>query len=199
MKTIHKEEKQMTDNPIISRAKSAYYMDPSYTTVMVEWEGEDGKLRTHTIPADPKNADYRDLQEEGWTEQVLEKQTEAYKKNASKAMNLMIHKAASELAQAMYQPQLEAKVAQINERLKQAEMDSEEAETLVKAVKKQIDNSIFDLIIENNEDKDEVFKLKLWALEQSFMEKASSEEKKALRQQPSLLACFKMINDIINK
>lgn len=186
-------------NPIISRAKTAYYEDASYSTITVEWEGEDGKLRTHSIPADEKNSDYRDLVAEGWDEEALQKTTIAYKKNASRAMNKMIHTAAAELAKEMYQPQIEAKVAQINERLKKAEEDSEEAESLRKAVKKQIDNSVFDLIIENNKDKDEVFKLKLWALEQSFMEKISSEEKKALRQQPSLLACFKMINDIINK
>lgn len=186
-------------NPIISKAKTAYYEDASYSTITVEWEGEDGKLRTHSIPADEKNSDYQDLVAEGWDEETLQKTTVAYKKNASRAMNRMIHTAAAELAEQMFQPQVEAKLAKINERLKQAEADQEEASDLLKTTKRQIDNSLFDLLMQNNKEKDEVFKVKLWALEQDFMQDITAEEKKTFRKCTTMFGCFQMINEIINK
>jgi len=210
----------MTDNPIISKAVSARYEDETCSSIWVEWVSpDDGKLRTHSIPADPSNSDYQDLLAEGWDEAAFQKQTEAWKRQSVKDMNMMIRIAAEELAEEAIEARVaakmqvwERKLAELDERdaiskenfekvkksIEAAEGRILDADLKVKAASVAVDNKFWDALFEANENKDEVFKFKLWALEQDIFKEASNENKKELRKQATVFDCITYMNTLIN-
>ena len=196
------------DNPIINMVTSARYEDESYSTIHCEWYDKfgDRKLRTYSIPADPENSDYQDLMKVGWSPETLAKATEAYKRQASKNLNIAIRQAAESIAEEAIEARVAAKVEQLNEKLSivaqdmsEADRKNLEAEQRLKAVKVTVDNAFWDKLLEANENKDEVFKFKLWALELDNVKESSSDDKKELRKQTTLLDCMSVLNSIINK
>ena len=194
-----------------NKIQTVYYEDSSYSTVCIEYEDQLGQLRKHSIPADPTNSDYKFLMEnEGYTEEMLERGTEGYKKNSSKAINLMIQKAAYELADEAIEARVAHKVKQLDERLKAvsdqenkintkvahkvkqlderlkavsdqenkintkvsrkvAELDERlrtahiERDQILKQAAIEVDNALWDALLQSNDDKDLVFKFKLRA------------------------------------
>lgn len=184
-------------NPIIDNAISARYEDSTYSTILIEWKvKENGKevLRTHSIPADPDNTDYQDLLEAGWTKEQIVRGTEAYKKHASSTMNIMINKAAIELAEVIAEKK-------VNQRVKDVEdIFAEKAKRYTRETSLEGVQSINYLtIIQNNEDKDALFQFKLWALELDEVKDADAETKKSLRKQTSIISCLECLSNIINK
>ena len=142
----------------------------------------------------------------GWSPETLTKATEAYKRQASKNLNMAIREAAESMAEEAIEARVAAKVEQLNERLSIAAQDMSEAdrknleaEQRLKAVKVTVDNAFWDKLLEANENKDEVFKFKLWALELDSVKESSSDDKKELRKQDTLLNCMSVLNSIINK
>jgi hypothetical protein len=181
------------NNPIIDQAISARYEDSSYSTVLVEWKGQDGKIRIHSIPADPSNTDYQDLVASGYTEEILVRTTEAYKRQASRDINVLIQKAAQELADKTIEIKLKEKVDELNKRLQAAGARELEAETKSAEIQKSLDTGVWEMISKSDDNKDELFKFKLWALEQEAVKNASSDAKKELRKQESLfkaISCY---------
>lgn len=190
----------MIDNPIIVSSVHARYDDETYSTVTIEWVSkEDGKLRTHCVPADPENADYRDLMDfHGWTEEDLIHQTAVWKKQQSRAFNMTLRKAAEELAEEALQERLAAKQAQLDKRLAQVSETQLEADLKLKDAEIQVNETFWDTLLAANENKDEVFKFKLWALEQEGVKNATNEQKKELRKQDTILNCISYFNSINN-
>ena len=183
------------DNPIINMVTNARYEDETYSTILCEWYDKfgDKKLRTYSIPADPSNSDYQDLMKVGYSEEMLLKATEAYKKQASRNMNLFIQKAAQELADKTIEIKLKEKVDELNKRLQAAGARELEAETKSAKIQKALDIGVWEMISNADDNKDELFKFKLWALEQEAVKNASSDAKKELRKQDSLfkaISCY---------
>jgi hypothetical protein len=187
-------------NPILDNHQSARYEDSSYSTIIVEWiSPEDKKLRTHSIPVDESNTDYNYLINDlGWTEERLQKQTIAYKKQASRDMNFFIRKAATELAEEAIERRVASKVKELNDRLTEVDATKLKVDQTLSAVTKEVDNSTWEKIFDANDDKDEIFKFKLWALEQDAIKDATSEQKKQLRQQTTLFGCVAKFNELIS-
>lgn len=204
-----------------NKIKTVYYEDSTYSTVCIEYEDDFGQLRTHSIPTDPTNSDYKFLIEnEGYTEEMLARATEGYKRNSSKAMNLMIRKAAEELANEAIEARVAHKVKQLDERLKAvsdqedkiktkvnrkvAELDERlrtadlERDQLLKQAAIEVDNALWDALLQSNDDKDLVFKFKLWALEQEPLQNADRDQKKEFRKQLTLFDCIAYMNTLIN-
>ena len=187
-----------------NKIKTVYYEDSSYSTVCIEYEDELGQLRKHSIPADPTNSDYKFLMEhEGYTKEMLERGTEGYKKNSSKAMNLMIQKAAYELAEEAIEERVAARVRELDDRLTMASKEAEKAkekhliaDQTLKSAKISVDNKLWNALLEANENKDEIFKFKLWALEQEKAQNATAEQKKELRKQSTLFDCLAYFNTL---
>lgn len=181
-----------------NKIKTVYYEDSSYSTVCIEYEDDLGQLRRHSIPADPTNTDYKFLVEvEGFTEEDLAAATEKYKKNSSKAMNLVIQKAAMELAEEAIEKRVAARVKELDDRLQLADKEVMKAEQkhlaadqTLKSAKISVDNKLWDTLLDANENKDEIFKFKLWALEQEKAQGASAEQKKEFRKQNTLFDCI---------
>ena len=186
-------------NVIIDNMLSSRYEDSSHSTIQVDWVNPaDGKLRIHSIPADLNNSDYKDLIESGVNEEVLIKHTEAYKRQASKVVNANIRKAAAELAEEAIERRVASKVKELNDRLTEVDATKLKVDQTLSAVTKEVDNSTWEKIFGSNEDKDEIFKFKLWALEQDAIKDATSEQKKQLRQQTTLFACVAKFNELIS-
>lgn len=187
-----------------NKIKTVYYEDSSYSTVCIEYEDDLGQLRRHSIPADPTNTDYKFLIEvEGFTKEDLETATEKYKKNSSKAMNLVIQKAAMELAEEAIEQRVAARVKELDDRLQLADKEVMKAEQKhlaadqkLKSTQISVDNKLWDALLEANENKDEIFKFKLWALEQEKAQGASAEQKKEFRKQNTLLDCITYFNKL---
>lgn len=187
-----------------NKIQTVYYEDSSYSTVCIEYEDDLGQLRKHSIPADPTNTDYKFLVEvEGFTEEDLEAATEKYKKNSSKAMNLVIQKAAMELAEEAIEKRVASRVRELDERLKIADKEKAKAEEkhlvadqTLRSARISVDNKLWNVLLESNENKDDIFKFKLWALEQEKAQNATAEQKKEFRKQNTLFDCIAYFNTL---
>jgi hypothetical protein len=60
------------------------------------------------------------------------------------------------------------------------------------------DNAIFDFIFQSNKDKEELFKMKLWALEMPEVKDSSRELKSKIRKSNSLVSIIKIVDSVIN-
>lgn len=203
------------DNPIINMVTSARYEDESYSTIHCEWYDKfgDRKLRTYSIPADPENSDYQDLMKVGWSPETLAKATEAYKRQASKNLNIAIRQAAESIAEEAIEARVAAKMeiwdkklADLDEQhetvkgeFKKADKRILEADLKMKTATIAVDNAFWNSLLAANENKDDIFKFKLWALELDKVKESSSDDKKELRKQTTLLDCMTVLNSIINK
>lgn len=57
----------------------------------------------------------------------------------------------------------------------------------------------FDTILEANTDKDELFKLKLWALEKEFVKKMTTEDKTKIRKAQRIMEVFGVMDKYLNQ
>ena len=146
---------------------SAFYANEEYDMVKIRWD-DNGTLNVYHVPVDENNADYKALLKEGWDAEKLVDETAEILKAESKAFNTRVNQEALVLIQ--------EKMADLDKKIKDADRNQafETAEEL------------YGHII-NNDNEEEVFKFKLWALEQDFVKDAPTDQKKALRRAKTLL------------
>ena len=60
-------------------------------------------------------------------------------------------------------------------------------------------SAFFDTILESNADKDELFKLKLWALEKEFVKKMTTEDKTKIRKSQRMIEVFSIMDKYLNQ
>ena len=146
---------------------SAFYADEEYADVKIRYE-ENDKLFVYMVPNDPDNEEYQELVAEGWDHERLIDETAERLKAESKAYNTRINQEAQILIQ--------EKMSELDKKIKNVDRAQafETAEELYS-------NIIF------NDNEEEVFKFKLWALEQDFVKSATTDQKKALRRVKTIL------------
>ena len=146
---------------------SAFYADEEYADIKIRYE-EDDKLFVYMVPNDPDNEEYQELVAEGWDTEKLIDETAERLKAESNAYNTRINEEARALIQ--------EKMADLDKKMKDVDRTQafETAEELYSHI-------IY------NENEEEVFKFKLWALEQDFVKDAPTDQKKALRRAKTLL------------
>lgn len=86
----------------------------------------------------------------------------------------------------------------LEQELKQKENVLTDLDQTVRFQTYRADNAIFDYIFEKNTDKEELFKLKLWALEKTEIKESAKETKSKIRKCTSLIQIFGIIDQIIN-
>ena len=167
---------------------SAFYADEEYADIKIRYE-EDDKLFVYMVPNDPDNEEYQELVDEGWDHERLVDETAERLKAESRAYNIRLNDAAKALAQEM----LGMKVLQDERDRLAAEKEklgaqvSSKEETLIgldKEVKiktNQVDSAYFEHLWEMNENKEELFKFKLWALELEAVKNAGKDIKSSIR------------------
>ena len=88
------------------------------------------------------------------------------------------------------------------EKLKKSVKDREEKliglDQAVKIKTNKADSVIFDFIIEKNYEKEELFKLKLWALELPNVKKADKSIKSKIRKCTSIIKVMSALNEIVD-
>lgn len=153
---------------------TAHYIDPEYSVVELTYTGEDGNVYAHALKADPDNLEWQALLEEGWDQDKLLNGTADYKRASSASFNREVNFAARLL---------------IEEKFGYTEDDSEVAD-----INKQFswDNFFKDM----NNNKDEIFKFKIWAFESKKMQDVSAELKRDLRKATSLIEAIKIYDSI---
>lgn len=173
----------------------ARYMDTEYSIVEILYEGDDGNVYSHALRPDPENQDWKDLVADGWDQDKLIEQTVAYKRSASSAFATQVNDAAKALVDQLLAQKSEtqsdfdvlslAKLSNLNdqayEKRKEADLQGQ---------------SIYNFIVDNNTDKDELFKFKMWVLDLNFIKDKDKETKAKLRKVKTILDGLSMLNDL---
>jgi hypothetical protein len=166
----------------------AQFIDNEHSIIKVLYD-QDGSLHVYNLDVNPDHPDYKELMSEGWDLEKIAESTAEYKKAESAAFNIEVNTAARALAQEM----IGMKVLQDErdrlaaEKEKLGEQVSSKEETLIgldKEVKiktNQVDSAYFEHLWEMNENKEELFKFKLWALELDAVKDAGKEIKSSIR------------------
>lgn len=166
----------------------AQFVDNEHSIIKILYD-QDGSLHVYNLDVNPDHPDYKELMSEGWDLEKIAESTAEYKKAESAAFNIEVNTAARALAQEM----LGMKVLQDErdrlaaEKEKLGEQVSSKEETLIgldKEVKiktNQVDSAYFEHLWEINENKEELFKFKLWALELDAVKDAGKEIKSSIR------------------
>ena len=139
---------------------SAYYFDEDYATIEVLYEIND-EIHNYIVEVNPDNIDYQALLAEGWDTDKLAKSTEQYKREQSLEFNTAIQTSVDAI-------------------LEQSKMSIDPAEGA-----RDISSDIFDMILQDN--KDMLFKFKLWALELANIKTSHKSVKTKIRKCKSII------------
>lgn len=153
---------------------SVCYADSEYSIVKVLYD-DNGKLTPYHLETSLDDPAYKDLLDEGWDEQKIAESTAEIKKAESRAFNALVNEAAGTLL---------AKIEKENKRA----LDKIGTEI----------ESYFDFILNNGDDKDNLFKWKLWALETPLLETATKEQKSKIRRCKHIIEGFDILLGIKN-
>lgn len=178
---------------------SAYYGDVDHTVIKIRYEKDD-TLHVWNAPVDEDNEDYQALLAEGWDEERLLDETAEFKRAESQAYNMQINAAAREMLGLKELQDERNRLAAEKEKLGNEVNTKEEVliglDKEVKVKTNQVDNAYFEYFWEINENKEELFKFKLWALELDFVQSADKEIKKNIRRCTSLIDGLNIVNDL---
>jgi hypothetical protein len=156
------------------RIVTAYYISNNYDTIFVKWLDDDGKEHVFHLPADDTdNPDYIDLVEEGWTKDRLLDSTAEYKQRTSREFATFVNAQAKHL--------IISQSMKAEKKLKSMGLDKYEA------------------IMDNNTNKEEIFKVKLWALELPFIKDSDTKLKRDIRKSKTILSTLGIIQQAIDE
>lgn len=153
---------------------TAHYIDTEYSMIELIYEGADGNLHSHALRSDPNNPEFQALLADGWDEEKLFEGTAEYKRRSSAAHNIEVNRAARLLIKEMYGY-------------------SEDEEELEPVDQNFSWDYFFD---EMNNNKDEIFRFKIWAFESEKMKNVDQETKKKLRKAANILEAIKIYEAI---
>jgi|SaaInlV_120m_DNA_3_1039746.scaffolds.fasta_scaffold07141_3 hypothetical protein len=163
------------------RIVSAQYANTERTIIKVLYE-EDEKLFPYSFPNDENNPDYQALMEEGWDHDKILDDTVERLKAESRAHNIEINKAAKELAREMLGMQvLQDQKDELEKKVSDQESTLLNLDKQVKIKKNEVDTEFFRMLFDDNANKEELFKFKLWALELDFVKEADKDIKSKIR------------------
>ena len=183
----------------------AQFVDEQHSIIKVLYD-QDGSLYVYNLDVNPDHPDYKELMSEGWDLEKIAESTAEYKKAESAAFNIEVNTAARALAQEMLGMKVlqdeRDRLAAEKERL--GEQVSSKEETLIgldKEVKiktNQVDSAYFEHLWEMNENKEELFKFKLWALELDAVKNSSKEIKSSIRKAKRISQGLAIIESLIS-
>lgn len=167
---------------------SAFYANEAHDLVKIRWD-DNGTLNVYHLPVDVNNADFQALQEEGWNaEKLLDEMAEELR-GQSQAFNTIIQEQAKALAKEMLgmnvlekeKKRLEEERAQLDSKVNEKEQVLIGLDKEVKVKTNAVDTAFFQSLWEINENKEELFKFKLWALELEAVKNAGKDIKTSIR------------------
>tara|TARA_B110000259_G_scaffold187994_1_gene244374 strand:- start:2452 stop:2940 length:489 start_codon:yes stop_codon:yes gene_type:complete len=154
------------------RIISAEYMNAEYSLIKVRYD-DDGKNAIYHLEVDPNNADFQALEADGWDAEKIIDATAESKRVQSNAWNLEVNAAAKQLV---------------------TEMKEEYAADTKQLTEK---SAIYNYVA-FDEDKDNLFRFKLWALETDLMKASSKSAKSKLRKSKTILEGLSVIHSVVS-
>jgi len=170
---------------------TAYYVNEDYSLIEVVYTNPIGEEVNYMIEADD-NADYRALVEEGYDTETLLDRTSEYKRVHNAEFNAIVNTLAKSLADEMIGTTvLKKEYTKTKDELE--EVKGEMVEFTAKIGGEEFDavqrskNTIFQFIWDADDNRDELFKFKLWALELDFVKSADKTVKSSLRKAKTII------------
>lgn len=186
------------------RVVSAQFIDAEYTIIKVLYD-DNGMLNVYNLDVNPDHPDYQDLLAEGWDQERIIEETAELKKAQAAAFNVEVQNAAKVLAQEMVgmniiQEEKERLAGEVESTKKEVESTKQQLLDLDQTVKirsKTVNSELYDYVLNSNEDKEELFKCKLWALELEVVRAAHKDIKSSIRKATRITQVLGVIDKLI--
>ena len=190
---------------------TAYYINDDHSLIEVVYTNPNGEKINYMVEVGD-NADHKALTEEGYDLETLLDRTSEYKRVHAGAFGALVNEQAQALAEEMlgmkHMKELKAQLQIENEQLGVAQLKNKEKiekteKTLlsldqdVKVRTNKIDHGLFDYLFGVNEDKEELFKFKLWALEQDVIKEADKKIKSSIRKAKRITEVMAVLDSIL--
>ena len=183
----------------------AYFMNEDYTLIEVVYTNPDGEKINYMVEVDENNADYQALVSEGYDTEKLIEQTSEYKRMHAREFGELVNAEAQALAEEMLgmrflmerKELLEKQTAELDEETQAKTNQLLSLDQDVKVKTNKVDHAVYDFIRDNNESKEELFKFKLWALEQDLVKEADKSIKSSIRKSTRITSAMAIYNDLL--
>jgi hypothetical protein len=183
---------------------TAYYINEDYSLIEVVYTNPNGEKINYMVEVGD-NADHKALIEEGYDEETLLDRTSEYKRVHAGEFGALVNAQAQALAEEMLgMKHMMERKAQLEEQTeKLGEQAEEKRKTLlsldqdVKVKTNKVDHALYDFIRENNDNKEELFKFKLWALEQEEVKAADKKVKSSIRKATRITEAMAIVDALI--
>ena len=191
----------------------AYYISEGHKDIEVIFDTDgQGKYGRFLVQVDEDDYYYKALQEEGWDLDKIAEDTAEYKRAESERFGIIVNKAAEQLAREMLGMQTlneekqrlirEAEELQKHREDLKKSVDKKEADLrgldqTIKVQTNQADSVVFSYILEKNNNKEELFKMKLWALELDIVKDADKEIKSKIRKTTTMTGVFGILDTLM--
>lgn len=188
------------------KINTAYYMSEDYSVIEIVYTDEDQDMKLkHIMQVDTEAQEYKDLVAEGYDELKLIEETAKYKREHAKVFGSLVNAQAQALAEEMLgmkhmmdqKAQLEKDTAELNKTKEKTEKTLLSLDQDVKIKTNKVDHALYDYIRDNNQNKEELFKFKLWALEQDVVKAADKKVKSTIRKATRITEAMAIIDSII--
>lgn len=198
----------------------AYYISEGHKDIEVIFDTDgQGKYARFLVQVDEDDYYYKALQEEGWDLDKIAEDTAEYKRAESERFGIIVNKAAEQLAREMlgmqtlneekqrllreaeelqkHREDLKKSVDKIAKDVDAKEADLRGLDQTIKVQTNQADSIVFSYILEKNNDKEELFKMKLWALELDVVKDADKEIKSKIRKTTTMTGVFGILDTLM--
>ena len=182
----------------------AQFVDAEHSIIKVLYE-QDELIMVYNLDVNPDHPDYKELMSEGWNLEKIAESTAEYKRAESAAFNIEVNEAARALAQEMLgmkvlqdeRDRLAAEKEKLGEQVNSKEKVLIGLDKEVKIKTNKVDHTLYDFIRDNNDNKEELFKFKLWALEQEEVKEADKKVKSSIRKSTRITEAMAIVNTLI--
>ena len=183
---------------------AAYYMDENYSLIEVVYTNPNNEKVNYMVEVGD-NADYNALVSEGWDPEKLVETTSEFKRESAREFGELVNAQAQALAEEMLGMRflmerkeiLEKQTAELDQQTQEKENQLLSLDQDVKVKTNKVDNAVYDFIRDNNESKEELFKFKLWALEQDVVKKSDKSIKSSIRKSTRITSAMAIYNDLL--
>lgn len=177
---------------------SAFYANEAHDIIKVRWD-DNGTLNVYHVPVDENNADFQALVKEGWNaEKLLDEMAEELR-GQSQAFNTRINAVAKELAREMVGLQvLQDQKEELEKQVSDKETTLLSLDKQVKIKKNEVDTGFFQILWDDNDSKEELFKCKLWALELEEVKGADKSIKSSIRKSTRITQVLGIVDGLLD-
>lgn len=198
------------------KIENAYYFDADFKIIEIITAEEDGTHGSHILEVNPKHPDYKEFLAEGWNKEKLIETTAENKRSQAQIFDAWVGEMVNTKAQALAEEMmglrylmdqkkaLEDQALSLKKdtaKLENAKKDKEKTllslDQDVKIKTNKVDHALFDYIYTNNETAEELFKFKLWALEQDQVKEADKKIKSAIRKSKRITSAIAIFDSLL--